>query len=235
MTALEMQEEFLVNYDKITNYDAPGYIPKEISLLLSKAQERLVLDSYNPLANKYREGFESTEARRKDLQELVSSANLSPSVGQVGTLPNGTFFDLPNDCLYVVHEHIITESEDVCKNNINLKIKPVTTDYYDINITNPFKNPNILRNAWRLDYNTRRHEIVTDGTFNVDTYTIRYIKKPIPIIIDNSTIDGVTGPSNCQLNSIMHRRIVDEAVKIATSITDPQFYQIKTIEQQQGE
>ena len=44
MTATEMSYEFDVGYDKITNFDAPGYEPKEKSTFLTKAQEEFVLD-----------------------------------------------------------------------------------------------------------------------------------------------------------------------------------------------
>lgn len=236
MTALEMHKEFLILYDKITNFDAPGYTPEELSRFLSKAQERVFFDSYHPLSNKFREGFEQTEARRKDLQELViPNFALTATASQTGVLPNGKFYDLPTNCLFVVAEQVITSSSDLCKNNKRIRVKPITNDYYGINVNNPFKKPNINNYVWRLDYQTRRHEIITDGTFDIANYYISYIKILNPIIIDSSIIDGVTGPQNCQLNAIMHRRIVDEAVKIATGVTDPQLYQIKTIEQQQGE
>lgn len=236
MTALDMQEEFLILYDKITNFDAPGYTTLEISRFLTKGQERVILDAYDSLRNKYREGFESTEARRKDLQELVkSNPSLTVSASQVGTLENGKFYDLPTDCLYVVQETVTTQSTDPCKNGKKLRVKPITTDYYAINKDNPFKKPTILKYAWRLDYQNKKHELVTDGTFNIANYSIRYIEQPSPIIIGANTVDGVTGPQNCKLNPIIHRRIIDEAVNIATGVTDPQLYQIKTIEQQKGE
>ncbi len=238
MTAIEMQKEFLILYDKITNFDAPGYTTEEISRFLSKAQERVVLDRYNPLGNKFHEGFEETEARRKDLQELVKGPTvaLTPSVSQTNVHPNGQFWDLPTDCLYIISEEIITASSDSCKNNKRIMVKPITHDYYTINIKNPFKKPNINNYVWRLDYQNRRHELITDGTFTIQSYIPRYIKTLTPIIIDNTiTIDGIVGPQNCQLNTIIHRSIVDEAVKIATGITDPQLYQIKNKEQQDGE
>jgi hypothetical protein len=236
MTATDMQEEFLILYDKITNFDAPGYTEVEISRFLTKGQERVFFDTYNPLGNKYKEGFEETEARRKDLGELVKGTTIIvPSTSQTNVLPNGKFYDLPTDCLYVVYEEITTTSTDPCKNNLRIKVKPITTDEYSINKENPFKKPTVKRGAWRLDYQTRKHEIVTDGTYTIASYHIRYIKTLNPIIIGANTIDGVSGPQDCQFNSIIHRRIVDEAVKIATGVTDPQLYQIKTIEQQQGE
>lgn len=235
MTATDMQEEFLILYDKITNFDAPGYTAHEISRFLTKGQERVVLDLYNPLGNSAKEGFEETEARRKELQELVKSTNCVISASQTGTLTNGVFYDLPSDCLFVVQEEIVMQSADSCFNNKKLRVKPITSDYYEMNINNPFKKPSSKRYAWRLDYSGRKHELITDSTFTVSTYYVRYLKSLTPIIIGSDNVDGVSGPQNCQLNTIVHRRIIDEAVKMATGITDPQLYQIKSIEKQQGE
>jgi hypothetical protein len=235
MTAQEMQQEFLILYDKITNFDAPGYTDLEISILLTKGQERVVYSFYS-IDNKYKEGFEESEARRKDLKELVKGTTITTaSTSQTNTLPNGTFFDLPTDCLYVISEEITTDSSEDCSDGKRIRVKPVTHDEYSINLKNPFKKPDIKTFVWRLDYQGKKHEIITDGTFTVAQYHLRYIKRPNPIIIGANTVDGATGPLNCELDESVHKKIVDEAVKIATGITDPEFYQIKTIEQQQGE
>lgn len=44
MTAEQMKYEFDVGYDKITNFDAPGYVPKEISTFLTRAQESIIYE-----------------------------------------------------------------------------------------------------------------------------------------------------------------------------------------------
>lgn len=235
MTSVEMQQEFLILYDKVTNFDAPGYEDLEISIFLTKGQEHVFFSVYNPLKNVVREGFEKSEARRKDLRELVEAVTLSPSATQIGTLPNGVMFDLPADCLYVIAEEITTASADLCKNNVRLRVKPTTHDQYVINKKSPFKKPTINTYAWRLDFEGGQNEIITDGTFTPSSYHVRYLKRLTPIITSAVTVDGVIGPQNCVLDQILHKRIVEEAVKIATGVTDPQFYEIKSIEQKNGE
>lgn len=237
MTVQEMNAEFLVLYDKITNFDAPGYEAVEISTLLTKAQERVFLSYYNLLGNRFKEGFDQTEERKKELQQLVVGTTLvTASVDQTNTLPNGTFYDLPTDCLFVITEEITSVSTDECKDAIRGEVVPITHDQYSRNIKNPFKKPNVFHKTWRLDYNTRRHEIITDGSYTIGSYHLRYIKILKPILTDATvTLEGSTGPLDSELNAILHRRIIDEAVKIATGITDPQQYQIKSIEQQEAE
>ena len=234
MNNLEMKNEFLILYDKFTNFDAPGYEDEEISVFLTKGQERVFFGHYNPLANKYREGFEETESRRKDIKELVKGAKtLASSTDQTEALPNGEFFDLPDDCLYVISEEVVLESNDACLNNKRIRVKPVTHDEYSMDIRNPFARPD-KDLAWRMDVNDKRHEIITDGTA-IKSYDVRYIKTLRPIIIGANVIDGVQGPHNCEFNQILHKRIVDEAVKIATGVTNPEQYQIKTIENKESE
>jgi len=236
MDNLDMKREFLILYDKITNFEAAGYEDEEISRILTKAQERVVLSRYKSLSNQVREGFENTEIRRKELQELVKGVTITtPSLDQTQALPNGVFYDLPTDCLLAVSEEVTIASSVACTNGNRVRVKPVTHDEYSINVSNPFKKPSALRAIWRLDYQGHKHELITDGAFTVNEYHLRYIQVLQPIIIGAQTVDGATGPLNCELNDILHRRIVDEAVKIATGVTDPAMYQIKTVEQQGNE
>lgn len=236
MTADQMKQEFLILYDKITNFSAPGYEDVEISVFLTKAQERVVLSRIRSVGNKYKEGFEESEIRRIELQELVKGVSISiPSTDQANTLPFGSFFDLPADFQFSISEEVTTDSTDSCKDGVRLRVKPTTHDEYAINVKNPFKKPNIKRYVWRLNYQDRKCELITDGTFAVETYHLRYLKTLSPIVIGAGTVDGATGPLDCELNNILQKRIIDEAVKIATGITDPEKYQLKSVEQQSGE
>jgi hypothetical protein len=232
MTAAEMKDLFLVLYDKVTNLAAPGYEDEEIETFLNKAQLQLVKKRYNYKGNQYLEGVESTEKRRKDLSELIRNAAISGGAGnttsQTGSLPNGEFFDLPTDFLYTLMEEITISHTDSCYDGNRIKVKPMTHDEYTVNVLNPFKKPDETQ-AWRLDFShdpansVLRHEILTDGTYTVDTYHVRYVKIPSDISIINSI------PS--ELHEAVHEEIVDIAVRIAAGITDPASYQIKTAEE----
>lgn len=235
MTSAEMQEMFLVLYDKITNFSAPGYEDDEISMFLTKAQERIFYNYYNVLGNKFQIGFEASEARRKELANLVEGITLTvPSANQANALPNGVFFDLPEDCLFSISEEITLNSKDICLNNKRIRIKPMSHDEYSINIKNPFKRPD-KDLAWRLDYNDNRHEIIVPQGTTVGAYHLRYIKRLTPIITGAFTLRGILGPLDSILDEFLHERIIDEAVKMASAVTDPQNYEIKTLEQKQGE
>ena len=236
MTNQEMEQEFLILYDKITNFDAPGYTSLEISVFLTKAQERVVLSHIRSLGNKYQEGFEESEIRRKELSELVRGVTITvPATDQTNSLPNGSFYDLPADFLFAISEEVTTASAEECKDGVRLMVKPTTHDELAINLKNPFKKPSISRYVWRLDYSGTKHELITDASFSVAEYHLRYLKTLTPIVVGTGTVDGAAGPLDCELHDILHKRIIDEAVKIATGITDPEKYQVKNIEQQAGE
>ncbi len=218
-----MADIFELLFDKITNNDAPGYEDTEISVLLTKAEERFFLQNYTG-TNKLREGFEETEKRRKDLSELTSNSEListSVSSSQVGTLPNGVFYDLPTDFLYSIKEEVTISSDDACVNGNRIKVKPITHDEYTVNIENPFKQP-YDELAWRIDYSretstsNKRHELITDGSYNVTTYHLRYLKRLPGITVDRTV---TTNQVNSALDESTHRRIIDIAVELALEIT----------------
>ena len=87
----------------------------------------------------------------------------------------------------------------------------------------------LKRQAWRLFESSssdlsRQAEIIlrTDAT-PPDKYIIRYVRRPIPIVLvdltntDNKlTIDGgATTVKPCELNPIVHQEILQEAVRLA--------------------
>jgi hypothetical protein len=218
-----MADTFELEFDKITNFDSPGYEDTEISVLLSKAEERFFLQNYAG-HNKLQEGFEETEKRRKDLNELVLNAELtstSVSSSQTGTLPNGVFYDLPTNFLYSIKEEVTVSSDDACVNGTRIKVKPITHDEYTVNIENPFKQP-YDELAWRIDYSrenstsAKRHELITDGSYSVTTYHLRYLKRLPGITVDRTT---TTNQVDSALDESTHRRIIDIAVELALEIT----------------
>jgi hypothetical protein len=235
MTAAEMKENFLVLYDKVTNFAAPGYEDSEIAIFMNKAQLQYVKRKYNYKGNMYQEGFEETEKRRKDLSELVRNAELTSSdvsSSQTGVSPNGVFYDLPTDLLYTLREEVTLSSSDECIDGNRISVKPITHDEYTINIKNPFKKPDTSL-VWRLDFSressqsgqAKRHELVPGNSYTISTYHLRYLKLPREIVFDAVT------PVDSELDESTHAEIVDIAVRIASGITDPQTYQIKVNEE----
>lgn len=76
--------------------------------------------------------------------------------------------------------------------------------------TNPTYNPTIDDGYNYLTTQTaKRHELVTDGTFNITSYYVRYYRMPRQIVVDS------TVPQNqrhCELDNFTHQDIIDIAV-----------------------
>ena len=256
MTAAEFKIQFLIFYDKVAGSSAPPYEDSEIESFLNKAQLQYIKSHYDFKKNRSKEGVEETEKRRKDLAELIRNANPTVSQSQSGVNPNGSFYDLPSDLMYTLKEEVSITSDDDCINNKRIPVKPVTHDEYNAYIYNPFKKPDDSL-VWRMDFSadqsvivttttttnslgisipsvtvssgagTKRHELITDGTYKISQYHLRYIKTPKEISITNNITS--------ELNSNIHEEIVDIAVRMATAITSPSEYQIKAAEQQFSE
>jgi len=126
-----------------------------------------------------------------------------------------------------------------------IKVLPKTHDEYMSNIDNPFvkpKDPNDKgrkATAWRLDFSkaqgagSKRHEIVTSGSYGILQYYVRYIAKPTPIIVEDLTgytIDGLSAQTDCVLDDSIHREIVQLAVSIALETVKDNRWQSQKIE-----
>jgi len=236
-------------------YAAPQYDDRQISAILTKAQLRVFKRRFMPTDNRFGQGFENTEERRRDLEQFIKQEAPTISTTQVGVHPSGVFYDMPEDFLYAVEESLIT----VESTPNEVTVVPIRHDEYRANIHNPYKRP-YANLAWRMDYARETHstgdttatekraeiivrldydtatytgsEAVVDPADYVSSYRLRYVQTPPDIVCDEVT------PANqvhCILDATLHDEIVDEAVKIATAATQPQEYNVSQAEQTSGE
>ena len=236
MTAAQMKYEFEVGYDFITNFQAPGLNSKEISTFLTKAQEELLFDLYRG-SNHYTEEF------KKSLSKLKTSQTITGVSIVAGTdYPSSYVVDLASNVLVVFNESVDLQTGPThfyaSKAIADVAVKPVDDDYYHANKQNPFKCPNLER-VWRLDSGAtagKRHIYIVEPLTSVVKVIVHYYKKPAPIVIADSTyisgdgaIDGVNwsaytvASSDCELDAIMHRQIIDRAIKLAYAAVKDQL------------
>lgn len=240
MTNREFRNQFDISYNAIASNSSPGIDDYELSVYLTKAQLELVKNYYDPLSNRKQKGFEATEKRRRDLNQLVKDYKTSDIISNESNIhPEAKFYTIPNDLFLIVNEKVKITSND-CYNGKTITVRPVSYDEYDVQIDNPFEKP-YEKLAWRLDLsninNTKVVEILSP--YNISgslEYQIRYIKYPKPIIItnlnttfpsDNLTIDGIFTETSCELNTEICREILDRAVLLALADYKPQGLQVK--------
>lgn len=186
MTANEMRYNFVVLYDKIVNLAAPGYEDGEFSVLLTNAENVFINTHYNPLGNKYKEGFENSEKRRKDLSYLTRNINQLSIVGtatsQTGVLPYGRFWKLPDDYLWTIEEHCaINYDLDTCS-----FVQPTWNNYNMV--TNVVDTLSISLNTGAIEVSREEH--VSVPSFAVKNYKI----VPVKMITHSQYMANVRNP-----------------------------------------
>lgn len=144
MTATEMEKEFDIAYDFISNFDAPGLEKDEKSIFLTRAQKLFVDKAVNGLKN---------EENRRKVGLLKRSFTYSSFV--TGEYPDSWETNISEDIIKIVNEYasLIPTSDHLYYGNsfTGVKVKPIDDDYYHDNIKNPYKKPNHDL-IWRLDY-----------------------------------------------------------------------------------
>lgn len=218
MTTNEFEWEFDVLYNNIASNAAPGINSYEKSVLLTKAQDELIKNYFNPQGNKYKEGFDGSAKRQIDFSGLISVAN-GTLLDQQGFDLRAKVFKIPTDVFLIINESIVT--------NTGIKqIIPIKFDEYTRLMSKPYKEP-LKFQAWRLitdgDINSGvTVEIIPNSQETVESYTLRYVRRPKPIILANLkseygdvSINGETEISQCELNPLVHREILQRAVELA--------------------
>jgi hypothetical protein len=227
MTTQEFSSEFDILYNNIMSNAAPGLDEYEKSVFLTKAQEEILKNYFNPKGNKYQEGFDDNEKRQIDFSSLVTVITIpSYSNSQYIKIDDRSLlFLMPNDMLFALNEVC-----EITENNINrlVNVVPISFIEYSRLISKPYKRP-LKNQCWRLissssEKNRVFELILPFGSIVPGSYRIRYISRPAPIIlVDLSTeypglsINGITSVTECELDSSIHYEILQRAVELAKS------------------
>jgi hypothetical protein len=156
MTASEMHENLVVQFEKINSQSAPGISDLEASIFLSNAQLYYILSRINPMLNTKKEGLEETEVRKQGLSALINTDISTTFTQGAENLPNGYFTDLPANFMYAIYEEAVINKTD-CDTGQPARVPVYVISHNDYvrNISNPFKRPYFSGSeglAWRLSY-----------------------------------------------------------------------------------
>lgn len=222
MTLNEFSDEFdvLVQQGLSTSStkDILTFNEYEKSIFLTKAQEQVVIAAYSG-KNQFNDSFEETEEIRRYLSNLVKTyVTEDRKTGYDGISSHSFFFSLPEDLWFITYESVnLNESSLGCSDGKNITVVPITQDEYHRLKRNPFRRENKKR-VLRLDVLDNVVELISD--YDITSYLVRYVSKPSPIILidlDNLSIDGINIKTECKLNPVIHRIILERAVKLALS------------------
>lgn len=227
MTTSEFISEFDLGYNNILGEGAPGLDNYERSVYLTTAQEELAKSLYSGNTPS-KQSFEDSERNRRALNELVKDYKATDVVASSrGLVDDSKMFTVPNDIMFIIAETATISSTDSCLNGKVVVVKPITHDEFMVSYKNPFRKPNSNK-VFRVDISKENSSNTVElvSPENLSQYNIRYVKYPKPIIVSNLTTDpqvgglgltinGETSVANSELNSYLHREIVNRAVELA--------------------
>lgn len=250
LTASEMMYEAKVLYESMASADAPGFTPREWSVLLTQAQEKVV--------NELCLLLDKNEFTRKQLANLLNYGHISggsiTSAVSITGYNNSSIVSLTslNETVngFIYKPLFFYEQRGHTATLTNIKIKEVDQEYPWSNLDNPYKRPGKLT-FWQLPYKDDSVIVITDNGSLTHYYTA-YIKKPYPIIVPdtaytiNMTLEGYnlfsgTNPDsqlirnygvNCRLHTSLHRTIVQEAALSAKAVNkEDKAFQLQTMQE----
>ena len=223
MTIQEFSSEFDVQYNNIASNAAPGLDEYEKSIFLTKAQDEIIKNYFNPKGNKYQEGFDASPKRQIDFSSLV--VTFSPAIYTSGNVnkfdDRGVLFQMPLDVLFVLNETAHCTVDGVER---TISIVPITVVEYTKIMSKPYKQPP-KNQAWRIFQSSKMgvnyiSEVIVKQGATISNYRFRYVKNPTPIILTNLhdlnvSIKGLTDATECQLSPSIHPEILQRAVELA--------------------
>ena len=221
MTVEEMDNMFEVLYNNITSNQAPGLNAYEKSVFLTKAQDEIVKNYFNPKSkgNTTQDGFDANQKRQVDFSMLTTVDTKDSGFGNslFDGRPNTKSIALPAKLMMAINESVEVTRGD--KPQVLLQVIPIKFDEYTRLMSKPYKRP-LKFQAWRLinSDTANKADIVVGPSDTLTKYTIRYIRRPNPIIVSNLdglTIEGKEIASECELDPILHEEILQRAVELA--------------------
>lgn len=218
MNVVEFSNSFDILYNNIMSNAAPGINEYEKSVLLTKAQDEILKNYFNPQGNKYQEGFDGSAKRQIDFSGLISVADCTSQSG-AGFDLRAKIYRMPEDVFLIINETLTT--------NTGVKqVVPISFDEYSRLMSKPYKEP-LKYQAWRLVTEGSGNEnviveVIPHSGETVSKYTVRYVRRPKPIVLvdlaseyGDVSINGVSTISECELNPLIHEEILQRAVELA--------------------
>lgn len=230
-----MHTEFKVGVDKTDSFNSANFTDAEIDLYLSNAQEEFI--EQRAWGNNFKkESLEETQKRIKDLQSLVTNANLTFLPNSYENKQNAFFVALPdgstvldqNGVPYPKYRHAINEEVTVrywdCNERhkeVRVPVVALTHDKYNTVTVNPFAKPSFNR-VYRLPYgrigNLEHFEVIFAPGMEIQPrgYNLRYLRDPKKI--DKAKIQvplGLPGNAQGELTDESYREVIAIAVRNA--------------------
>jgi hypothetical protein len=212
MTAREMQIAFELEID----FNDPTVKPTSVEIFywINKAIETFIKTRWDG-NNSKGEGFEQTQKRIDDLRTLVKEVTISTGSGTIK--PYSYTATLPADYMFTLGEEVTITTVGTSPITSRQGVTETTVDKYTDDLVNPFSE-HIYHNKWARPLRLFRStlvELISDGTYTIPSYYIRYIAKPTVVALPSTS---------CDLPEQTHYEIVKIATKMYLErVKDPRL------------
>jgi len=190
MNAIELKYSILSKLGRIPNFSHPGFDDRELSLFANDAQDRILFHYYNSLGNKYKEGFEGNESRKRNLAELVNSAWIPLFDDDLTATPSDSF---TYTC--VASDYILTGD-----NAIGRKVT-ISANTIDINT---LVDSSIIESRDTLIMGLTKGMIITGTNGNLNSFTIVNIISETEIEVDGDATGMISFVGGLGLSSTQY-------------------------------
>lgn len=222
MNNSEFLWRFDVAYNSLTSNQAPGLDGVEKSMFLTQAEYEIVKNHYSATSkgNSLGQGFDDSAKRQADFSTLMKVENCSSATASAKIDSRSSVYSFPIDVFIIINETAETTAGKI------LQVIPLRYEEYIRLMSKPYKRP-LKNQAWRLfnsgsvsgSSSTKVAELITNIDDVVRSYSVRYIRKPKPIILENlpngMTIEGISTATECELDPILHEDVLQRAVELA--------------------
>ena len=225
MTVDQMIDSFLIYFDKITNFSAPGYETSEKLLFLNNAQDEFIKERVFGM-NFQPPKYDDNQKRVADIRPLVVNEEIdSGDWVATNAYINTEKFPLSTlnspGLLYYLNMNIV-----ITRTHPTIATKRIKCDYIQKQFLSNYEDSGLNKShfinpkVWVEDDNLY---------IMIDSYTtvkgqgyMSYIKPPTALIVGG----------NCDLEDHTHQEIVDIAVRQAMQTIQDQRYQSQVVEKQ---
>jgi len=214
MTAREMQ----IAFERESSFIDPTIKPSstEIFWWINRSIETFVKTRWDGNNPKH-EGFEQSQKRIDDLRTLVKEPTTTLVISAGTVKPNSYTAPIPVDYMFTLGEEVSITTIGTSPVTSREGITETSVDKYVDDIVNPFSE-HIYHNGWARPLRLYRGslvELITDGTYTIVGYYLRYLMKPTVVALPSTS---------CDLPEHTHYEIVKGAVRMyLENIKDPRY------------
>lgn len=212
-TSEEWSVNFDILYNNISSNQAPGLTEYEKSVFLTQAQEAVILDLYKGTSG---DAFETTEEVTRYLSSLVKTRNFdnisTTSNTAVGNKQYNISTSAVSDLWFITYQ---SGSITIGDNTRDVIVVPSRQDSLFKDLNNPFKGPN--KN--KVLAVSEEGSIILYSKYPINTFYIKYLKRPNPIVLDNSELEiSDVSDFNIEIPESLHNQVLYKAVQLAKAV-----------------